>query len=232
MKPIHIICNKEDIAPVVIMPGDPLRAQYIASTYLRNYKLVCSIRNNLVYTGYYNNHRVTIASSGMGIPSMGIYAYELFHFYGVEKIIRIGTCGCLDPSIHVRDIILCDNAYSISSFPYAWGKENVNLIESDKEITDALYKINPNLKRGSMYTSDVFDVYADISHIINNAPVKLLGSEMEAFGLFYIAKKENKKAACMATITDSKYEPDVILNHEERQVQLNEMIKTALSILE
>ena len=112
MSTIHIESKKEDIAPLVLMPGDPKRAQYIAETYLKDYKIVNKVRGMTAYTGYYDNKLVTVFPSSMGNPSMGIYSFELFHFFGVEKIIRIGTCGAVSPKANINDILLSESVYS------------------------------------------------------------------------------------------------------------------------
>ena len=109
----HIESKKDEIAPLVIMPGDPLRAKYIAEKYLDNPKLVNKIRNMFAYTGYYKNTKVTIFASGMGVPSIGIYAYELFNFYDVQKIIRVGSCGSSKKGIKIKDTILATSSSSI-----------------------------------------------------------------------------------------------------------------------
>ena len=116
MNATHILCPKENIAKIVLMPGDPLRAKYIAENFLEEPRLVNEIRNMLGYTGFYKGVKVTVLAHGMGCPSIGIYAYELYKFYDVEKIIRIGTCGALQKDIYVKDVILASNAYSISTF--------------------------------------------------------------------------------------------------------------------
>ena len=108
LEPIHMNAKKEDIAPIVILPGDPLRAEYIAKTFLTNAKKVTNIRNMLGFTGYYKGQRVTVMGSGMGMPSCGIYAFELFYYYNVQKIIRIGTCGVSDKSVEIPELILAD----------------------------------------------------------------------------------------------------------------------------
>lgn len=230
MNPVHIICKKEDIAENVIMPGDPLRAKYIAENFLDNYKLVNTVRNMLIYTGFYKGKKVTVASSGMGIPSMAIYSYELYKFYNVKQIIRVGTCGVINDSIKVRNVILGTEAYSISTFNYAFSKNTDRLISSNSELNYKIINLNNNIKTGTIYTSDVFDVYADISHVIEKIPSNIspLVSEMEAFGLFYIARELNKKATCLVTVTDSKYEPNNYLSAEDRVDTLNDMILIAL----
>jgi purine-nucleoside phosphorylase len=229
MGTIHIESVKEDIAEIVLMPGDPLRAKYIAENFLTNYKEVNHTRNMLAYTGYYNDKRVTVFPSGMGIPSMGIYAYELYKFYDVNKIIRIGTCGSNKIDIKVGDIILVDASYSESSFGEVIKPGTSKVIEASKDLTDKIYQTginnNLNIKRGTVYTSDVFDVYFDISRITNNKD--LLASEMEAYGLFFIANYLNKEAAAILTVVDSKYENEII-SPENREKALNEMIKLAL----
>ena len=121
----HIESKKSDIAEIVLMPGDPLRARYIAEKYLKDYRLVNKTRNMYFYTGYYKRKKITIASSGMGIPSMGIYAYELIKFYDVKKIIRIGSCGSFNEDIKLQDIILSTGSYSYSYYHYITKKKNL-----------------------------------------------------------------------------------------------------------
>ena len=229
MGTIHIGSTKEDIAEIVLMPGDPLRAKYIAENFLTDYKEVNHTRNMLAYTGYYNGKRVTVFPSGMGIPSVGIYSYELYKFYDVNKIIRIGTCGSNKEDIKVGDVVLADAAYSESSFGEIITPGTGKVMEASKDLTDKIYQIgtnnNLNVKRGMIYTSDIFDVYFDTSKII--AGKNLLVSEMEAYGLFFIAKYLNKEAATILTVVDSKYEEKVV-TPEEREKALNDMIKLAL----
>ena len=122
----HNNAKKGDIATTVIMPGDPKRAKFIAENFLENPVLVNDVRMALCYTGTYKGHRITVASSGMGIPSMGIYAYELIKFYDVKKIIRIGTCGSFDENIKLQDLILSVGAHSLSSFPLQLTNKDVN----------------------------------------------------------------------------------------------------------
>ncbi|MBQ9023735.1 MAG: purine-nucleoside phosphorylase [Bacilli bacterium] len=232
MATVHNEANKGDIAKIVIMPGDPLRAKYIAETYLENVKLVNKIRNLYAYTGTYKNKEVTVMASGMGIPSMGIYSYELYKFYDVEEIIRIGTCGSFNKDIKIRDIILSQGAYSKTYFPKLLDNEMVDYVESDKELNEKIINTskekNINIKYGKTITSDVFDVYVDNKEEFeNNYSDEYLSVEMEAFALFYVAKKFNKKASCLMTVVDSKYDTNVI-SSEERQTSLDEMITLAL----
>jgi purine-nucleoside phosphorylase len=234
MNAIHIITEKENIAPLVLLPGDPLRAKYIAENYLQDAYMINNVRNMLGYTGTYKGKRITVIGSGMGIPSVGIYAYELYKFYDVEKIIRIGSAGSLDKDIHIRDILLCSSAYSDSNFRYALTKSKSKKISSSNNLNQLIINTAKNLnipiKKGTIYTSEVFDVYAPIDHLLNKIPenIKVLGCEMEAFGLFTIAKYLNKEASCLVSISDSKFESENNLSAEERQITLNQMIYLAL----
>ncbi len=232
MEPVHFIANKENVAEIVLMAGDPLRAKYIAEKFLTNAKCINVIRNMLAFTGEYKGKKVTIASSGMGCPSMSIYAYELFHFYNVKKIIRIGTCASLSKNIKIGTNIIADKAFSISSIDLAINKKHKYYYEADIETNNILEKIfkdkNYKYVRGNILTGDVFDVYFDISHILEFFKDKnLIAGEMETFALFLIAKKENKKASCILTTVDSKFE-NYIISPEDREKHLDEMIISAL----
>ncbi len=233
MNAFHIESKKGDIAENVLMPGDPLRAKYIADNFLENVRLINDDRNMLGYTGYYKNKRVTIFGSGMGIPSIAIYSYELYKFFDVKKIIRIGTAGSMNKDIKLMDIVLAKNAYSPSSFAYVWNQEIKNILEAsnclNEKILKTSKKLNINVNYGTILTADVFTVYANIEHIIKKIPknIKILANEMEAFGLFHIANFLNKEAACLLTIVDSKYDENTI-TEEEKVNNLNEMIILAL----
>ena len=233
MNAIHIEAKKDEIADVVLMPGDPLRAKYIAETFLTDASLINDVRNMYGYTGYYKNKRVTVMGSGMGIPSVGIYSYELYTFYDVKKIIRIGTGGSMNKDIKLSDVILAKNSYSPSSFAYVWGKNVNNVINSSEKlnncIIDTANKLNINLNYGTILTADVFTVYADITHILEKIPkhIKLLANEMEAFGLFHVANLCGKEATCLMTIVDSPYE-ERMLSEDEKVKDLNDMIILAL----
>ena len=234
MNPIHIVTDKENIAPLVLLPGDPLRAKYIADNYLEDVRLINSVRNMLGFTGTYKGKRITVIGSGMGIPSVSIYAYELYEFYKVKKIIRIGSAGALSPDVHIRDIVLANAAYSDSNFRYALTKSTSKKISSSNNLNQIILntskEINIPIKKGHIYTSEVFDVYAPIDHLLNKIPknTKLLACEMEAFGLFTIANYCKKDASCLVSISDSKFEKGADLTPEERQTTLNQMIFLAL----
>jgi purine-nucleoside phosphorylase len=138
----HINANKGDIAPLVLMSGDPLRVKYIAEKYLEDYKLVNSVRNMLAYTGTYKGMRVTVFASGMGNPSIGIYSYELYKFYDVEKIIRIGSCGANSEDIDLYSLILVDKSYSRSAYDDILNGENVPYSESSMELNQTILTTN------------------------------------------------------------------------------------------
>lgn len=233
MATAHIESNIEDIAPTVLMPGDPLRAKYIAENFLEDYKLVNSVRNIFAYTGYYKGKRITVFSSGMGIASIGIYAFELYKFYNVEKIIRIGTCGTNSKDIKILDVVLAESAYSLNTFPQLFDgdteKEYNASFELNSKIKNTANNLGIKLNCGKIITSDVFDPYVDFDKYISNFPKEenFLAMEMESFGLFYLAQKLGKEATCLLTVVDSRFDPTKVTS-EERQTSLNEMIKLAL----
>ena len=134
----HNEAKKDDIADIVLMPGDPLRAKYIAENFLTDYKLINSVRNMLGYTGYYKGKRVTVFASGMGMPSIGIYAYELYKFYDVKSIIRLGSCGAYSPDLNIFDTILVNNSYTEGNFAYGLEGVNCHLVHSDDELNRRL----------------------------------------------------------------------------------------------
>lgn len=237
--PIHIeVKDKSDIAQLVLMPGDPLRAKYIAENFLDDAKCVTSVRNMLGFTGFYKGKKVTIMGSGMGMPSMGIYAFELFHYFNVEKIIRIGTCGAVSPKANINDMILSDKVYSESNFAYTFNNYRERIVVADPSLNKSVMEaanelsLNGNLHVGMLTTMDVFGPYIDFERVLGRIPKNLdiLGEEMEAFGLIHIANSMGRKATAIATVVDSKYS-NVVLTIEQRQTSLNNMIKLALEAI-
>ena len=226
----HIESKKEEIAKTVIMPGDPLRAKYIAENFLENYELVNQVRNIYAYTGYYKGKKITVMASGMGMPSMGIYSYELFKFYDVENIIRIGTFGAYTKDLNLYDLFLVDRAYSDSSYALVQNNNQNNILESsdflNKIIINTAEKINQKLKIGTIYSSDVFykenDNYEELYNNYN-----CLGVEMESFALFSNALVLGKRATCLLTVSDN-FETKEQISSIERQNSLNKMITLAL----
>ena len=229
----HIGCEKDDIAETVLMPGDPLRAKYIAENFLEDYKLVNEVRNMFAYTGTYKGKKVTVFASGMGIPSIGIYSYELYRYYGVKSIIRIGTCGSFNKNIKLLDVILSSGAYCKSYFDELLDGVDIDFIQSSESLNRRIMNTakikGMDLKYGKTITSDVFDLYCDDEEKFreNYPSMEFLSVEMEAFGLFYIAKKLGKEASCLMTVVDSLYDKRS-LTSEDRETSLNNMIKMAL----
>ena len=230
----HNEANLGEIAKTVIMPGDPLRAKYIDENFLEDYKLVNKVRGVYAYTGKYKGKEITVMASGMGMPSMGIYCYELFKFYNVENIIRIGSCGGYKPDLKLFDIILADKVFSESNFALTLNNEVCHIVEADSDLNNIISSTateeNINIVKGNTVCTDCFDVYmTDVNNFLERVPNDLdpVGAEMEAFALFYVAKILNKKAACLMSVVDSKYIKE-IATPEERQTGLNKMIKLAL----
>ena len=235
MKPIHIVTEKENISPLVLMPGDPLRAKYIAENYLEDYKLVNEVRNMLGYTGMYKGKRITVIASGMGCPSMGIYSYELAKFYDVKKIIRIGTSGSLNRDVKIGDIVVGVDATSLDSFAYSFSRDDNKTQPADKELLEdikAAIGERKNVYFGHILTSDIFDVYSDITPTLNKLNLyDPAAVEMEAFALYHVGKITNIQTATMVTVVDSKFDPEAALSPEERQNNLNDMIELALDAI-
>ena len=230
----HNEAKKEDIAKVVLMPGDPLRAKYIVDNFMTNVKLVNSVRNMFGYTGEYKGKKITVFASGMGMPSMGIYSYELFKFYNVQNIIRIGSCGGYLPKLKLFDIILAKNVFSESNFALTLNNEICHEISGSEKLNSIIKNTanekNIKIYEGNTVCTDCFDVYmTDVSKFLERLPNNFnpYGAEMEAFSLFYVAKILNKNASCLMSVVDSKFIKD-IATPEERQNGLTNMIKLAL----
>ena len=230
----HNEAKKEDIAKSVIMPGDPLRAKYIAENYLEDYKLVNTVRNMFAYTGNYKGKRITVMASGMGMPSMGIYCYELYKFYDVETIIRVGSCGTYAKDIKTLDTILVDESFTTGNFAYNYSGEKENIAVADRQLNETIEQVavkeNIKIKKGSIVCAECFDQYIEnTDNYFKSFPKdkSIIGVEMESFALFYTAKRLGKKAACLLTVVDSMYDKKS-LTSEEREKSLNDMIKIAL----
>ena len=230
----HNEAKKEDIANIVVMPGDPLRAKYIAENFLDNYVLVNSVRGMYAYTGNYKGKRITVMAHGMGMPSVGIYCYELYKYYDVDTIIRIGSCGGYSKDLNLFDIILSENCFSEGNYALTLNNEDCHIASSTPSVNEVIKETaNSNdvkLYVGNTVCTDCFDLYmTDVNQFLNRIPEGFnpLSAEMEAFALFYTAKMLNKKAACIMSVVDSKY-IDKVATTEERQSGLNTMIKLAL----
>lgn len=228
----HISAQEGAFAKTVLMPGDPLRAQFIAETFLTDPLLVTSVRNIFGYTGTYKGVPVSVMASGMGMPSIGIYSYELFKFYGVENIIRIGSAGSYRDWLNVMDVTLAESAVSDSTFAKVQGGVTDKNIRPNAELNAAIQKkaeeLGVDLKMSVVHSSDVF--YSDPSQGSWKDIAERTGSdcvEMESFALFHNANMLGKRAACLLTISDS-FVSHVELTSEERQNSFTEMMKLAL----
>lgn len=218
-------------AKTVLMPGDPLRAKFIAETFLTDPKLVNTIRNCFGYTGTYKGKKVSVMASGMGMPSIGIYSYELFSFYGVENIIRVGSAGSYKDWLNVMDVTIAKEVYSESSYALAMSGCTDHVLKPSKELNDAILakakELGIDCKESVAHSSDVFytatgEPYQDLAKRTGTDCV-----EMEGFALFHNAKVLNKRAACLLTISDS-FVSKMELSAEERQQSFNEMVRLAL----
>ena len=226
----HIGAAENDIAKTVLMPGDPLRAKFIAEIYLTDVVMFNQVRNMFGYTGYYKDKLVSVMGSGMGMPSMGIYSYELFKEYDVDKIIRIGSCGSLNANLKLFDIILVECAYSDSSYAYVQNGCADKLICSATNVNNYIEKIareeEIRLVKGNIYSTDVFyKEQMDYKNIVDN--YNCLGVEMESFALFHNARVLNKEAACILTVSDSLITKEAT-SAEQREKSFITMIELAL----
>ena len=221
-----------EIAKNVLMPGDPLRAKFIAETFLENIKLVNSVRNMLAYTGEYKGKEITVMASGMGMPSIGIYSYELYSQYGVENIVRVGSAGAYTDKLNLFDVVLAESAWSESSFAKTQNGYDKDTTYPDGELNEKIIetakKLNIPLHLEKIHSSDVFytepnvDGYKEI-----NAKHGCECVEMESFALFHNAKVLGKKAACLLTISDS-FTSEQKATPGERQTAFINMMKIAL----
>ena len=227
---VHINAAPGEIAPIVLMPGDPLRARFIAERYLEQAALVSQTRNIFFYTGTYQGTKITVGASGMGCPSIGIYSYELYTEYNVDAIIRVGTCGAYSESLKFFDIINVEKAASESTYAkFSWGfDEDFQMSQGGifEKLNYVAQQLNLPLVNGTIHSTDVF-----YSASKNNPALvdkySCIAAEMESFALFANARHLKKKAGCLLTVTD------IIPTHErlsakERETALATMIKLAL----
>ncbi|NLC34019.1 MAG: purine-nucleoside phosphorylase [Erysipelothrix sp.] len=232
MATAHIEANENEIAKVVLMPGDPLRAKYVAETYLENVKQFNTVRNMFGFTGTYKGQEVSVMGSGMGMPSIGIYSYELFNEYGVEKIIRIGSAGSYEADLKIYDVIVAEEAFSDSSYAFVQNGDERTTLPASKELNDtikaAAARINKELQTGIIHSSDVFYRNVDENYwkdINKDSGARCV--EMESFALFHNANVLGKQAACLLTISDS-FVTNEATSAQERQESFNNMMEIAL----
>lgn len=226
----HIQAKQGEFAETCIMPGDPLRAKVIAETLLKDARQVNGVRGMLGYTGEYNGKKVSVMASGMGMPSMGIYSYELFNFYNVKKIIRVGTAGALSADLKVGDIIISDKSVTNSNFAEGMGEIPVKELCADSELVDKAVKAATKMGKpyvvGKLFTSDCF--YTKINQL-EYSKQNVLAVEMESFALLFNAKLAKKKALCIVTVSDNLVTGESA-NAAERQNNFLDMIKLALEL--
>ena len=230
----HITAKEGDFAKTVLMPGDPKRAKFIAENFLEDAVLVNDVRGVNGYTGYYKGKRVSVMASGMGQPSIGIYSYELFKFYGVESIIRVGSCGSFHKDLHARDIIVamgaCTNGNYASQYKLPGTYSAIADFSLVEKAVAECKKKDVNFMVGNIFSSDTF--YDDANSGMEWAKMGVLGVEMESFALYCNAARLGKKALCMCTVSDSFIYPEENTTAEERQNSFTAMMEIALEIAE
>ena len=228
----HNNAKANDFAKTVLMPGDPLRAKYIAETYLENPRQVTAVRNMFGYTGTYKGKEISVMGGGMGMPSIGIYSYELFNFYGVDQIIRIGSAGALQDHIKVMDVVIGMGACTDSNYAYQYGLPGTFAPIADYELMNKAIETakrqGTNVVVGNVVSSDVF-YNADPTVNDRWRSMGVLAVEMEAAALYMNAAKAKKKALCMLTIYDHIYTGEALCA-EDRQLGFGKMMEIALEL--
>lgn len=227
----HNTAKAGDFARTVLMPGDPLRSKYIAETYLQDAVLVNNVRGVQGYTGFYKGKRVSVMASGMGMPSIGIYSYELYNYYGVENILRIGSAGMIAQTLSVQDIVAGMSCYTNSNFGAQYGFQgnvapacSFTLLQ---KAVEAGKKIGVDVKVGSIYSSDIF--YDESEPLAKLQKLGVLAVEMEAAALYLNAARAGKNALCLCTISDNPFTGEG-LSAQQRQTALTQMMEIALEV--
>ena len=225
----HIKATEGAFAKTVLMPGDPLRAKFIAETFLENAQLITSVRNMLGYTGTYKGVPISVMGSGMGMPSIGIYSWELYKFFGVENIIRVGSAGSYKAELEVRDVVLAECAVTQSNYAFEQNGETAKTLYPNQTLNEAIRKkaaeLGVNLKMAKVHSSDAFYTADSWQVIAERTGTDCV--EMESFALFHNASVLGKQAATLLTISDS-FVSKQKLDPEERQRSFSEMMRLAL----
>lgn len=233
----HIKAVPEDFAKTVLMPGDPLRSKYIAENFLENAKLVNNVRGVQGYTGTYKGEKVSVMASGMGMPSMGIYSYELFNFFGVENIMRIGSAGAIDENIRVRDIVLgmgaCTNSNYGSQFHLPGAFAPIASYSMLKTCAEEADKLGATYHVGNLLSSDTFyndeeNVYDGFKSVPSWKKMGVMAIEMEAAALYMNAARTGKNALAICTISDHIITGEA-LDSDARQTSFTQMMELALN---
>lgn len=227
----HINAEPSDFAKTVLMPGDPLRSKFIAENFLEEARLVNNVRGIQGYTGLYKGERVSVMASGMGMPSMAIYSYELYNFFGVDNIIRIGSAGGMSENVKIRDILFGMGACTTSSFAVQYGLEGsfapICSYELLRTAIEEAEKIGARYSVGNLLSSDIF-YNADPSASAKWTKMGVMGVEMEAAALYMNAAYANKKALAICTVSDHLLTGES-LSASERQNSFTEMMEIALN---
>lgn len=226
---IHINAKKGDIAETILLPGDPLRAKYIAETFLEDVTLYNEVRNMFGYTGTYKGERISVQGTGMGVPSISIYATELMQEYDVQKLIRVGTCGAIQKDVQLRDVIIAQGATTNSTMNRIIF-DHINYAPiADFDLLSKAYQVGIEkgleLKVGNVFTEDLF--YNEFSDHEKLAQHGVLAVEMEASALYTLAAKFGRQALAILTVSDHILTGEVT-SAEERQLTFNDMIEVAL----
>jgi len=231
----HITAKEGQFAKTVLMPGDPLRAKFIAETYLDNPALVNEVRGMLAYTGTYKGKPVSVMGSGMGMPSMGIYSYELYNFYGVENIVRIGSAGAISLKLDLGDIVLGVGACTDSGYMTVYGRAPglftpTASYDLMKKANDSAQKIGISLVSGNILSTDVFYTDDNLAGAKAWQRMGILAVEMEAAALYTNAALSGNNALCICTISDTLFTGKA-MSAEERQTSFTQMMEVALGML-
>ncbi len=227
--------DKAKIAKTVLLPGDPLRAKMIAETFLSDVEQFNGVRGALGFTGTYKGRKISVMGSGMGMPSAGIYSYELFKFYDVENIVRIGSTGAYTADLNLYDTVLVEDAYSESSYAKTQNGTEDNIIAANPELLVRLEQISKDIEipiiKSRVHSSDVFyrENFLQYKNIRDEFGCTCV--EMEAFAIFHNANVLGKKAACLLTVSDN-LETSELTTSEERQNAFTDMMKIALELAE
>ena len=226
----HNNAKKGDIAKTVLMPGDPLRAKFIAETYLEDVVCYNTVRNMFGYTGFYKGTRISVQGSGMGMPSIGIYSYELFHEYDVERIIRVGTSGGVSDNVHLRDVVIAQGTCTNSAYAKQYDLDGTFAPIADYELLEVAVKaardLNVCVHVGNVLSSDIF-YYRKESPLPLWAKLGVLATVMEAAALYMNAAEAGKKALCITTVSDCPLRGEST-TAEERELSFSQMMEIAL----
>ena len=228
----HNTAELKDVAKTVLMPGDPKRAAFIARTFLQDAALINDVRGIQGYTGFYNGKRITVMASGMGMPSMGIYSYELFNFYDVENIIRIGSAGAIHPDLHVKDIVIgqgaCTNSNYASQVCLPGTYAPISSFKLLRQAVESAEKMGLKFMVGNLFSSDNF--YDDSNSTLAWSKMGVLAVEMESAALYMNAARAGKNALCICTISDNLLGTEPNSTAEERQNSFTTMMELALDV--